>query len=68
MNQIAETLSKINKPEDFTKLQEYVRKCSASLLRIDETGLTQLVNKFKRDKIVKEEKKMSYDEAAILNA
>jgi DNA primase len=65
VNQIAETLSKINKAEDFTKLQEYVRKCS-TLLRIDETGLTQLVNKFKRDKIVKEEKKMSYDEAAIL--
>jgi len=65
VNQIAETLSKINKPEDFTKLQEYVKKC-ASLLRIDETGLTQLVNKFKRDKMVKEEKKMSYDEAAIL--
>ncbi len=65
VNQIAETLSKINKAEDFTKLQEYVRKCS-SLLRIDETGLTQLVNKFKRDKMVKEEKKMSFDEAAIL--
>ena len=65
VNQIAETLSKINKPEDFTKLQEYVKKC-ASLLRIDESGLTQLVNKFKRDKIVKEEKKMSFDEAAIL--
>ena len=65
VNQIAETLSKINKAEDFTKLQEYVRKCS-SLFRIDESGLTQLVNKFKRDKIVKEEKKMSFDEAAIL--
>ncbi len=65
VNQIAETLSKINKPEDFTKLQEYILKCS-SLLHIDETGLTQLVNKFKRDKIVKEEKKMAYDEAAIL--
>jgi DNA primase len=65
VNQIAETLSKINKAEDFTKLQEYILKCS-SLLKIDETGLTQLVNKFKRDKIVKEEKKMAYDEAAIL--
>ena len=65
VNQIAETLSKISKPEDFTKLQEYIKKCS-SLLKIDETGLTQLVNKFKRDKIVKEEKKMSFDEAAIL--
>ena len=65
VNQIAETLSKITKAEDFTKLQEYILKCS-SLLKIDETGLTQLVNKFKRDKIVKEEKKMAYDEAAIL--
>jgi DNA primase len=65
VNQMAETLSKINKAEDFTKLQEYVRKCS-DILRIDETGLTQLVNKFKRDKLVKEEKKMAYDEAAIL--
>jgi DNA primase len=65
VNQIAETLSKINKAEDFTKLQEYILKCS-SLLKIDETGLTQLVNKFKRDKLVKEEKKMAYDEAAIL--
>jgi DNA primase len=65
VNQMAETLSKINKAEDFTKLQEYVRKC-ADILRIDETGLTQLVNKFKRDKIVKDEKKMAYDEAAIL--
>ena len=65
VNQMAETLSKINKAEDFTKLQEYVRKC-ADILRIDETGLTQLVNKFKRDKIVKDEKKMTYDEAAIL--
>ena len=65
VNSIAETLSKINKAEDFTKLQEYILKCS-SLLKIDETGLTQLVNKFKRDKIVKEEKKMAYDEAAIL--
>ena len=65
VNQMAETLSKISKAEDFTKLQEYVRKC-ADILRIDETGLTQLVNKFKRDKIVKDEKKMAYDEAAIL--
>jgi DNA primase len=65
VNQMAEKLSKINKAEDFTKLQEYVRKC-ADILRIDETGLTQLVNKFKRDKIVKDEKRMAYDEAAIL--
>lgn len=65
VNSIAETISKINKPEDFTKLQDYILKC-ATLLKIDEAGLTQLVNKYKKDRIVKEEKKLSYDEAAIV--
>lgn len=63
VNQIAETLSKINKAEDFTRQQDYIRQCS-SLLKIDEAGLTNLVNKYKRDKISKEEKKaLSQDEA-----
>jgi DNA primase len=62
VNQVAETLSKINKAEDFTKQQDYIRRCAA-LLRIDETGLTNLVNKYKRDKLIKEEKKISADEA-----
>jgi DNA primase len=60
VNQIAETLSKINKAEDFTKQQDYIRQC-AHLLRIDETGLTTLVNKYKRDKITKEEKRAELD-------
>lgn len=62
VNQVAETLSRINKAEDFTKQQDYIRQCAA-LLKIDETGLTNLVNKYKRDKIIKEEKKISQDEA-----
>lgn len=62
VNQIAETLSKINKAEDFTRQQDYIRQC-AGLLRIDEAGLTNLVNKYKRDKIAKEEKKsVSFDD------
>ncbi len=65
VNQIAETLSKINKAEDFTKQQDYIRQC-AHLLRIDEMGLTNLVNKYKRDKISKDEKKMSVEEATYL--
>jgi len=65
VNQIAETLSKINKAEDFTKLQDYIRQCSG-LLRIDETGLTHLVNKYKRDKLSKDEKRASVEEAAFL--
>ena len=62
VNQIAETLSKINKAEDFTKQQDYIKQCSA-LLKIDEQGLTNLVNKYKRDKIVKDEKKLPFEEA-----
>lgn len=64
VNTVAETLSKINKAEDFTKQQDYIKQCSA-LLKIDEGGLTNLVNKYKRDKIAKEEKKFPNEEAFI---
>ena len=64
VNTVAETLSKINKAEDFTKQQDYIKQCSA-LLKIDEGGLTNLVNKYKRDKIAKEEKKLPSEEAFI---
>lgn len=62
VNQIAETLSKINKAEDFTKQQDYIRQC-AGILKIDETGLTTLVNKYKRDKISADERKLPFEEA-----
>jgi DNA primase len=64
VNQVAETLSKISKAEDFTKQQDYIRQCS-SILKIDETGLTTLVNKYKRDRIVKEEKRAANDQSHI---
>jgi DNA primase len=54
VNQIAETISKINKTEDFTKQQDYIKQAS-QLLKIEEEGLHALVNKFLRDKITKEE-------------
>jgi len=70
VNQVAETISKINRAEDFTRQQEYIRQ-SAALMKIDEGGLTNLVNKFRRDKISKEEnagrnKKLPFEEAAWL--
>jgi DNA primase len=61
VNQIAETISKINKAEDFTKQQDYIRK-SAELLKIDESGLHNLVNKYIREKITKQERKGFTDE------
>ncbi|MDO9373086.1 MAG: DNA primase [Ferruginibacter sp.] len=63
VNQVAETISKINKAEDFTKQQDYIRQ-SAALLKIEETGLHALVNKYIREKITKEESRTARDEAA----
>ena len=56
VNQVAETLSKFQRAEDFVKQQDYIRQC-ATMLHIDESGLTNLVNKIKRDRITKEENK-----------
>jgi len=56
VNHVAETIAKINKLEDFTKQQDYIKKC-AEILRIEEGGLVNLVNKFIREKIAKDEAK-----------
>ncbi|MFT3935468.1 MAG: DNA primase [Chitinophagaceae bacterium] len=66
VNQIAETISKINKAEDFTKQQDYIRQCS-QLLRIDETGLNNLVNKFIREKVTKAESKQQQSPESFLS-
>jgi len=54
VNEIAETISKIDKAEDFTRQQDYIRQCS-QLLKIDEQGLITLVNKFIRERLTKRE-------------
>jgi DNA primase len=56
VNQIAESISHLNKAEDFTRQQDYIQR-SAALLRIDEQGLTNLVNKFIRDRQQKDARK-----------
>ena len=61
VNRIAESISKINKAEDFTKQQDYIRKTS-EILKIDEGGLHNLVNKFIRENLSKEEKKLFQQE------
>ena len=62
VNQVAETISKINKAEDFTRQQDYIKQ-SAELLKIEEGGLHALVNKFIREKITSEENKSNRKEA-----
>jgi len=58
VNQIAESISKLNRAEDFTRQQDYINKCSA-ILKVDEQGLTALVNKFIREKGIKDDKKFT---------
>lgn len=60
VNKMAETISRINKVEDFTKQQEYIRKI-AQILKIDEAGFTQLVNTYIREKFAKADKKKAAD-------
>ncbi|KIC91751.1 DNA primase [Flavihumibacter sp. ZG627] len=62
VNQMAETLSRINKAEDFTRQQDYIRQCS-ELLQIEESGFTNLVNKFIREKVNKLESKQFSEQA-----
>jgi DNA primase len=61
VNSIAETISKINKAEDFTRQQDYIKQCS-EILKIDEGGLHALVNKFIRNKISTQEKVSPFEE------
>ncbi|HVM87104.1 MAG TPA: DNA primase [Puia sp.] len=58
VNRVAETISRMNKIEDFTKQQDYVQQCS-QILGIDEAGLHTLVNKFIRENISKNDFKSS---------
>ncbi len=61
VSQIAETISRINKAEDFTRQQDYIRR-SSELLKIDEIGLNTLVNKFIRERIGKLENRTAAQE------
>ncbi|HSC52203.1 MAG TPA: DNA primase [Phnomibacter sp.] len=65
VNRIAESISKIDKAEDFSRQQDYIRQ-SASLLKVDEEGMINLVNKFIREKLQKEQRKNLPDQPAVV--
>ncbi len=67
VNRMAETIARINKAEDFTRQQDYIRQC-AEILRIEETGLHALVNKFIRDRVAKQESRAAAQEAVAIPA
>ena len=64
VNRMAETISRINKAEDFTRQQDYIKQC-AEILKIDEGGMHALVNKFIRDRIVTMERRLPAEEARV---
>jgi DNA primase len=66
VNDIAESISKINKAEDFS-LQNHYIKLASTKLKVDETGLLNLVNKHIREH-VEQTQKGKYKEAVLPDA
>jgi DNA primase len=56
VQRMADSISRINKAENFTLQQDYIRQTSQRL-QIDEAGLINLVNKFITDRIKRQERK-----------
>lgn len=54
VNQVAESISRINRAEDFTRRQDYIKQVSG-MLKVEEAGFTNLVNTIIRDRISREE-------------
>lgn len=55
VNEIAESISRINKAEDFA-LQQHYTKLASQKLSVDEAGLINLINKFIRERIETEQR------------
>jgi len=55
VNEVAESISRINKAEDFSLQQHYIRE-SSRRLAVDEEGFITLVNKYIRERIETEER------------
>ncbi len=64
VNEIAESISRINKAEDFA-LQEYFIRQAVGRLGVDEGGFINLVNKFIRQRIDDDQKKRKKSEEPI---
>jgi DNA primase len=61
VNEIAESISKINKAEDFSLQGHYIREASR-ILQVDEAGMVNLVNKNIRERIDLERKQQQREE------
>lgn len=64
IKEIAASISKINKAEDFTRQQDYIQK-TAQILGVDEGGLHQLVNQYTRENIQRFQKQQFNTEKPV---
>jgi DNA primase len=67
VNEIAESISKINKAEDFALQGHYIRE-AANKLSVDEDGMVNLVNKFIREKLEQDKRHRDRKEDAAASA
>jgi DNA primase len=61
VNEIAESISKINKAEDFSLQDHYIRETSRKL-EVEEAGLVNLVNKYIRERVEQERRQQSRED------
>lgn len=64
VNEIAESISRINKAEDFA-LQDYFIRTAATKLAVDENGLVTLVNKYIRERLDQEKRHRDNQQARV---
>lgn len=60
VNEVAESISRINKAEDFSLQQHYIRE-SSRRLQVDEEGFITLVNKYIRERLDQERRTKQRD-------
>lgn len=65
VNEIAESIAKINKAEDFSLQHHYIKETSRKL-ELNEAALINLVNKYIRDRIEQERRHQRRDDNAVL--
>ncbi len=64
VNEIAESVARIDKAEDFS-LQDYYIREAARRLQVDETKLVNLVNKYIRERVENDQKQKERSKAAV---
>ena len=64
VNEIAESIAKINKAEDFSLQHHYIRETSQKL-NLDEAALVNLVNKYIRNRVEQEQRQQRKDNVSL---